>query len=197
MLAFFFYISPMNITELIGQLKQHGAWIGRKPEKAWLKEYVVDTLKENFEMYYEDRPHGHWNEGRTVFTEPIDLPDEYIDFLREAQFESAQLGGPYGMTVFCGTTMLYRTINWMNVHDGKEYEPRYWINMAERGDKGFIYMCCDTKSKFYGKVVEFYDDAPWNHKSSVPEDGEPGDEVYGTFTEFLEQMVAGYGGRKG
>ncbi|WP_420573742.1 hypothetical protein [Kordia sp.] len=87
------------------------------------------------------------------------IPDSYAQLLKSF---------PHGFLIdidhsysFFGTLgCIESTISdislWSTLNDErKKIEP--WIFIGIRGDKGNIYLCCDSSSDYFGRVEEFYD----------------------------------------
>jgi hypothetical protein len=178
----------MNRTEILHQLIQKSeARYKQLDSQENLIKFIARTFKEYYEAYYHYLPRvilqSYWNETKTELRERFEIPNEYQEFLWLSKNDNILL---HDVALYSWSTMLLQTISEMGVyHEEKVTEPIYWLWIATRGDKGNIFLCCETLSPFFGKVVEFYDGNPW--WGSLPQLDD--DDVYGTFEEFVKYVM--------
>lgn len=184
----------MNTSEIIEELIRKSSWNGKDNwDQNALKRFLIELLENQFELIYDELPESptanYWNEDQKKNCKRIDLPEAYLEFLFRSQRQTIQLGGAYGMGIWGWPDMLTSTIDYMECSDDETAELILWISIAERGDKGYIFLCCDTKSPLYGLVVEFYDGTPWS--CDLPTF--PDSDIYGTFEEFMVMTIGEFG----
>ncbi len=185
----------MNTAGIIDLLLKKGNWEGGEPwDIQSLKSFLLTLLADRFNHIYDQfpdlRPSDYAVYKGVAKGGRLDLPDDYMEFLLRSDREIVQLGGAYGMTIYGWSLMLTSTIDLMHGSSDEEDNPRYWVNVAERGDKGYIFLCCDTQSPLYGKVAEFYDNTPWDCNGELWHD-----DLYGTFEEYMLMTIADFGSK--
>ncbi|WP_420573261.1 hypothetical protein [Kordia sp.] len=86
------------------------------------------------------------------------ISDSFITFLKAFPNGINHLGDDYGFfgIVDCISQTMNDITLW-SPYDEEGDKLASWIFIGVRGDKGNIYLCCDSSSDYFGKVKEFYD----------------------------------------
>ncbi|WP_298516565.1 hypothetical protein [uncultured Kordia sp.] len=111
-----------------------------------------------FHAFFEDVFRNMYSEICDQNYYKLKIPDAYIEFLKAFPNGIVHLGDDYGF--FGIIDCVSQTINDITLwspYDEERGKLASWIYIGVRGDKGNIYLCCDSSSDYFGKIEEFYD----------------------------------------
>ena len=130
--------------KLIKELRARSI-LGKKFEES-------ESFANNFGSIFKDAFQEISNQYYTDFK----IPNCYIQFLRA--FPNGIWLGDHSFfgTLEC-VEMTFDDITLWTTLDDEKKNVVPWIFVGVRGDKGNIYLCCDSSSEYFGKIEEFYD----------------------------------------
>ncbi|MCP4441900.1 MAG: hypothetical protein GY810_23580 [Aureispira sp.] len=138
------------MEEIIQELIALGKVYGEKEtyENQDIIQKIYTTLTPFFEKEFE----------QAISKEQFLIPEDYKGFLLTLGGRTIELGGNYGTAFFNAETVIANTEHWGGVGDSVK---EVWLNIGEYSDKHWYFLCCDSTSTSYGKIVDGYDATPW------------------------------------
>lgn len=159
-----------RINELYRELIEQGDFTPSAsglPEKA-LEQEIRDEILIYFEEQFEE----------PIPEERFAIPPDFMYFLLLLQDGFIHFGDEYGLSILGWKRVVADTKYWADIDCDISSQKEIWLSVGEYSDRHWLFICCDPESRNFGKVVDAYDNTPWNDYEIL--------DYVGEFPAFLE-----------